>query len=519
MSNTMKRLSVLLSILLTWNISAFSQEADDPYFWLEEVEGAEPLVWVAAHNEKTISALRAHPSFDAIYQKNLEIYNSDERMTDVRICGDYVYDLLQDETHERGIWRRSSLDSYVHGRPEWEVLLNLDNLAKSEGKNWAFGGAQFLSPACTRCMVRLSDRGADANEMREFDVEWKTFVREGFHVPLSRSILTWKDMNTLYVATDFDKGNMSQSGYPHEIRIWKRGTPLEEARILFKGDTTDIYAYPMVIQGQQRTHEMIVQLRGDGDRRIFSVEDGKLVRLEVPSGSTDICHVGDQMVVLLRSDWQIGDKTFPQGALISINYDDFLNGDRTFDIIEAPDARSHIWYHIETNNFLLVGMLHDASSVLYRYRFQHGKWIPERISTPVNVNIVLMCWDVASNRFFFSCKGFLQPRTLYYVGEEGTVERVQNERAFFNPESFVVRQHDTISRDGTRVPYFIVEPRDMKHDGTNPMLVYGYGGFGTPRYPGTIRLSGQLGWSVEVCMLLPTFGAGESSALLGICPP
>ncbi len=319
----MIRVSALLSILIIWNITASSQEADDPYLWLENIESEESLEWVAAHNEKTISALRTHSSFDAIYQKNLEIYNSNERISDVRICGDYVYNLLQDETHELGLWRRSSVDSYVHGRPEWEVLLNLDNLAKSEGKNWAFGPAQFLSPACTRCMVRLSDRGADANEMREFDVERKTFVHEGFHVPLSRSIITWRDMNTLYVATDFDKGNMSQSGGPREIRIWKRGTPLEEAHILFKGDTTDIYAHAMVIQTQQRTYEYIVQQRGDGDRRIFSIEDGKLVRLEVPSGSTDICLIGDQMVLLLRSDWQIGDKTFPQGALISINYDDF----------------------------------------------------------------------------------------------------------------------------------------------------------------------------------------------------
>jgi prolyl oligopeptidase len=329
----MKRLFVLLSILLFWNFTSFSQETNDPYLWLENLESEESLEWVEAHNEKTLAVLQMHPAFDSIYQRNLEVYNSDKSIIDVRICGNYVYNLLQDETNERGVWRRSLLVLYAHGRPEWEVLLNLDNLAKSEGKNWAFGGAGFLSPECTRCMISLSDRGTDANETREFDVEKKTFVHEGFHVPLSKSFLTWKNMNTLYVATDFDKGNVTQSGYPHEIRIWKRGTPIEEARILFKGDTTDIYAYAMVIQTQQRTYELIVQQRGDGDRRIFSIEDGKLVRLEVPSGSTDICLVGDQMVLLLRSDWQISDKTFPQGALISINYDDFLNGDRTFDII------------------------------------------------------------------------------------------------------------------------------------------------------------------------------------------
>lgn len=479
----MKRLVILIEIIFLWSNYALAQEVDDPYFWLEEVNGEAALAWVVVHNENTISAFKTNPAFDAIYYKNLEIYNSDERIDDVRINGDYIYNLLQDEAHELGIWRRASLISYVNGQPEWDLLLDLDTLAKSEGKNWVFRGAQFLSPANTCCMVRLSDRGSDAAEIREFDVERKTFVTDGFCVPLARrTYFDCKDVNTLYVATDFGEGSISQYGSPCVIKIWKRGTPLGDASVLFKGDTTDRIVFPMVVFGPRRTYDMVVQISRAGDRRIFSVKEEKLIRWKVPSKAR-IRHVGDQMVLFLQSDWQIGDKTYPQGALISIDFDDFLDGDRAFDIVAAPDARSHIWYIYSTYNFLLVSVLHDARSVLYRYRLQLGEWVPERISAPEHATMHLKSWTQTNNRFFFTGEGFLQPSTLYYVGEEGTVERVQSEREFFDPEPFSVLRHEAISRDGTRVPYFIVESRDMKFDGTNPTLLYGYGAVGSPQLP------------------------------------
>ena len=235
----MKRFVILVEILLLWNNNILPQEVDDPYLWLEEVRGEAALAWVRAHNENTISVLKTNPAFDAIYNKNLEIYNSGERIDDVSISGNYIYNLLQDEAHELGTWKRASLSSYISGDPEWDLLLDLDTLTKLEGKNWVFRGVQFLSSAHSSCMIRLSDRGADAAEIREFDIERKTFINDGFRVPLARrTYFDWKDVNTLYVATDFGEGSISESGSPCVVKIWKRGTPLGEAPILFKGDTT-----------------------------------------------------------------------------------------------------------------------------------------------------------------------------------------------------------------------------------------------------------------------------------------
>ncbi len=479
----MKRMILLIEILLLWSNYAINQEADDPYHWLDEVNNEAALEWVGSHTANTISAFKTNPAFDAIYNKNLEIYNSEKRIGDLSIHGDYIYNLLKDETHELGIWRRTLLTSFVSGTPQWDLLLDFDNLAKSEGKNWVFRGATFLPPAYTSCMIRLSDRGSDAAEIREFDVGRKAFVTDGFLIPLARrTYFEYKDENTLFVATDFGEGSISQDGRPCVIKIWIRGTPLGESRILFKGNTTDRMVFPMVLFGPKKTYDMVVQISRDGDRSIFIVQEEKLIRWNVPSNSR-IRHIADKMVMLLNSDWQTGDYIYPRGALISIDFEDFLEGDRMFDIIATPDERSYVWYVYGTFNCLLVNVLQDAQSVLYRYRFQSGEWVPERLGAAEHATMHLKSWTQTSNQLFFTGESFLQPSTLYYVDDEGTVERVQSEREFFNPEPFTVLQHEAISRDGTRVPYFIVKPRDLKLDGTNPTVLYGYGAVGTPQFP------------------------------------
>ena len=479
----MKRMVFLIEILLLWSNYAINQEVDDPYRWLEEVNSKAALDWVGSHNENTISTFRTNPAFDAIYNKNLEIYNSDEHIGDLSIHGDYIYNLLQDETYELGIWRRTSLISYLSGKPQWELLLDFDNLAKSEGKNWIFRGVQFLSSESSSCMIRLSDRGSDAAEIREFNVGHKTFVTDGFVIPLSRrTYFECKDENTLYVASDFGEGTMTQYEGPRVIKIWKRGTPLEEARILFKGDTTDRSVFPVVVFGSGKSYDLVLQYSGTGERKIFMVKEEKLIRLNVPSNSR-MRHVADKMVMLLNSDWQTGDNIYPRGALISIDFEDFLDGKRMFDTIALPNERSYVWYVYSTFNCLLVNVLQDAQSVLYRYRFQSGEWVPERLNAAEHATMHLNSWTQTSNQLFFTGEGFLQPKTLYYVDDEGTVEQMQSEPEFFNPEPFTVLQYEAVSRDGTRVPYFIVKPRDLKPDGTNPTLLYGYGAVGAPQLP------------------------------------
>jgi len=176
---------------------------EDPYLWLEEVEGDRALAWVEDQNEVSLGYLEALPTFGPLYERNLEIYNSDERIPMPAIRGAHVYNFWRDAEHVRGLWRRMPVDTYLAGGSDWEILLDVDALAETEGEDWVWKGSDCLRPEYRHCLLNLSRGGADATVVREFDVATRTFVENGFQLPEAKSRLSWKDADTLYVGSDF----------------------------------------------------------------------------------------------------------------------------------------------------------------------------------------------------------------------------------------------------------------------------------------------------------------------------
>jgi prolyl oligopeptidase len=461
------------------------QTAEDPYRWLDEVEGEKALAWVAAHNEQTLAALQAYPAFEAIYSKNLEIYSSAEDLSVPQIRGDYVYDLWQDEEHERGLWRRTLLDSWVSGDASWETLLDLDSLDVAEGTEVRNPGRVCLPPEYTRCMVSLSRGGRDAAEVRELDVERKAFVEGGFVLPEARSSYAWKDANTLYVATDFGEGTTTEFGWPRIVKEWRRGTSLDEAAVLFVADSSDVLVFPYIEHARGRSYVIVVQERlAQMEYELFALANDRLIRLDIPPDAWSRIHPGmGQLILLLKSDWPVGETTYPQGALLSIDFDGFLEGSRDFEVIFTPDERSHVWEFEPTKSLLLVNMLRDAHLGLYWYRREAGRWVPQRVRSPQYANTYYVSFDRASDNFFFGSSGFLTSPTVSLAREDGTVVQVKSEPPAFDVDSFTVNQYEATSRDGTQIPYFIVHHHELQPDGLNPTLLYGYGGYGQSVIP------------------------------------
>ena len=160
---------------------------DDPYIWLEDVEGEEALDWVEAQNEVSVGYLESLPTFHGLYDRNLDILNSDERIAAPGLRGDHVFNFWRDAANIRGLWRRTTVEDYVSGNPDWETILDLDALAEAEGENWVWKGASCLRPDYRLCALHLSRGGADAVVIREFDVEERAFVDDGFLVPEAKS--------------------------------------------------------------------------------------------------------------------------------------------------------------------------------------------------------------------------------------------------------------------------------------------------------------------------------------------
>jgi len=480
---------IALLILFCSVKSIHAQEVNDPNLWLEEIDGTKALDWVKAQNKITLSVLENYPAFQEINKKNFEIYNSKERIASPSIRDNYIYNFWQDEKNERGIWRRTTLEEYMKESPNWEVVLDIDVLSKAENEKWVFHGASFLSPNFDRCMVSLSRGGGDADIKRELNLKTKQFVKDGFYLPEAKGSTSWKDENTLYVMTNYGEGSLTESGYPRVAKIWKRGTPLSDAKTIYEGEVKDVSVSAYTIYTPERNYDFVQRGITFYTSHLYTIENGKLIKLDIQDDSQFDGIFKNQMLLELKSDWNVGGKVYPQGALISIDYDKFLGGDRNFDLIKEPGERSSIVSVANTKNYLLINLLNNVRSELYRYSMIDGKWSSKKVKAPDYGTIGISSTDDFSDKYFFTYTGFLVPTSLYFVSDENGIQKVKSLPEFFDGSKFEVQQLEAISKDGTHIPYFLIHKKGIKLDGTNPTLLYAYGGFEIslqPYYSGVI---------------------------------
>ena len=458
-----------IAILITLFAAGTAPAADeDPYLWLEEVEGAKALAWAESKSATDTAVLEAVPEYAEIYAKLVEIYNSSERIPTPGIRGAWIYNFWQDPDHERGIWRRTFLDQYVKESPAWEIVLDLDTMAAAEGENWVWQGASCLSPEYRHCMISLSRGGADAAVVREFDAAAKAFVDDGFYVPEAKAQVGWKDENTLWIGTDFGEGSLTDSGYPRLVKEWKRGTSLEQATTVYEGSVDDVAVGAYSIQSPDGRYDIVQKTPEFYRGTSFIVLGGRLVKLDIPEDADLQAIFKDQLLLSLRSDWTIGGTTYPQDALMAIDLDAFLEGDRSFEVLFEPSERVSLAGVTHTLNHLLVTTLDNVRSRLYRHSFGESGWTREEIELPGLGTVRIASTGDVDDDFFFTYTDFLTPSSLY-LARPGTLPKVvKSSPAWFDSDGMTVVQYEATSKDGVRIPYFVFLPRGFKADGANP---------------------------------------------------
>jgi prolyl oligopeptidase len=483
----MKIQKIILHLIISLSLlSSFisAQDNNDPYLWLEEVDGKKALEWVNTHNKATIEDLKNHPEFSELKKNISEILNSDERIPYPTIYGEYIYNFWKDKNNERGLWRRTSLNEYFKDLPKWETVLDIDSLCEAEGENWTYSSAIFLQPEFDLCMLNLSRGGSDAVVMREFDLKQKSFVKDGFHVPQAKGYVNWIDKNTLIISTDFGEGTITSSGYPRMTKFWKRGTSLSEAQTIYEGEKNDVGIWGYVQNTSERQYIIVQRGISTFTSRVYTMENDELVQLEIPDDSRLTGFFKNQMLVELKSEWNIGENTYDQGVLIGIDYDSFLKGDRNFDVIFQPEERSSLESVSTSKNFLLLNKLTNVVNELYRISFEDGEWKYEKVNALDFGTITIRTVDDFSDQFIFYFENFLIPRTLYYVSSESNEpQKLKSLPEYFDGSKFSVKQHEAVSKDGMKIPYFLVYSKEAVWDGSNPTLLYGYGGFEVSRRP------------------------------------
>ncbi len=476
------QLALAFAVLLPMIVQA--ADATDPYLWLEDVDGEEAIAWVKEQNSKATAELAASPAYQPIYDRALAILDSGDRIPNPVLHGSTVYNFWQDQEHPRGILRRTSLASFASAAPAWEVLLDIDAMAQADGEQWVYKGISCLAPDFRLCMVELSRGGSDASEHREFDTRTKSFVDDGFFVPQAKSGVAWKDENTLWVGTDWGPGSLTTSGYARIVKEWQRSTPLAEARLIFETGVEDTGVWPASIDTPEGRYNLVFRRESffTGDVRL-GVGD-RLVRLDLPNDADFKTIFREHVLFSLRSDWQVGDKAFAAGSLLAIAIDDLLQGRQALTALFEPSARVSLDSVATTHDRVLLTTLDNVSSRMYRVAFTDRQWIREEVALPgLGAAAIEAASDVA-DLFFFTYEDFLTPTTLY-LSTGGEIEKVKAQPTFFDADGVQVAQHEAISADGTRIPYFLVTPKGFEPDGKTPTVLYGYGGFeisSTPYY-------------------------------------
>ncbi|WP_020671667.1 prolyl oligopeptidase family serine peptidase [Amycolatopsis nigrescens] len=464
---------------------------EDPYLWLEDVTGEQALDWVRERNAETVADLTGGTGFEPLRARIREVLDADDRIPYVRRRGEYLYNFWQDAAHPRGLWRRTTLAEYRGERPDWELLLDVDALAEAEDENWVWQGAAVLRPGYTLALIELSRGGADATVVREFDLERREFVEDGFTLPEAKSQVGWIDRDRIYVGTDFGPGSLTSSGYPRVVKEWRRGTPLAEAETVYEGKPEDVAVtgFHDPTEGYQRDFvtRAIDFYRSERYLRTPGGDLQDFQRLDVPEDA-DASAYREWLLIRTRSPWQVGGTEYPAGALLAARFDEYLAGSRELTVVFEPDAHTSLESYVWTRNHLLLGTLSDVKTELRVLTPGDDGWR----SAPLAGGLGMSTAEIIdtdpdhSDEYLLNSSGYTEPATLTYGHVGGAPEVLKKAPAFFDGAGISVTQYFATSKDGTRIPYFVVRPANAEG---GPVLLTGYGGFEislTPSYSGVI---------------------------------
>jgi prolyl oligopeptidase len=491
----MIRLRSLVCLTFIASASATAQSAPpdsaaDPYRWLEEMTGDRAMAWVRAENAKTVGVLEKDPRFAGMYQSALTMAQATDRIPGVSFIGGQLYNLWQDSAHVRGIWRRTTLASFRTASPQWTTVLDLDSLATAEKANWVWQGASCLLPDERRCLLRLSDGGEDADTQREFDVVTRSFVANGFVLPKGKQSVSWLTRDTLLVTREWQPGEVTASGYPYIVKRVARGQPLASATEIFRGKPSDVFVFPIATRDASgREFRAIFRGLTFFESEHYLIRANDVVQLNVPKRVSLADFIDGQVILQLSEEWRSGSTVIRSGALAAF---DVARAMRTPDALAPvavfePNAKQSVGGTLSTRTRLLVAINDNViGKVLSFSRSARGAWTQRSIPLPENVSTILLSAEPRSDQALIRVTGFLTPNSLWLADAANAPPVVLKTLApRFDASRHVVRQFEATSKDGTKVPYFIVHPTSIALDGSTPTILEAYGGFevsSTPRY-------------------------------------
>lgn len=468
--------------------------AADPFLWLEELNGARALEWVKGENAKTLAVLEKDPHFAGFYADALKIGEAEDRIPLPQIVNGRVYNFWRDSEHVRGIWRTTTLADFAKPKPAWATVIDLDALARSEGKNWIWQDADCDSPSGRRCLIALSEGGEDASTVREFDLVRKRFVPGGFSLPRGKQSAAWSGNDALLVAREWAPGELTASGYPYVVKRIDRGQPLARASEVLRGTKADVGVDAGSLRdGRGHRANYIVRSVSFFETEKLLVTAAGPRKLALPLKSNLAALVAGRLVIHLEAPWNANGKRFPAGALVAVGLAAAAADPQHLkpSLVYAPGPRETFGSLGTTRDRLVVTTYQNVRGRAFVYTpVGSAGWSMRHLDVPDNSSIEFEAADQDGTAAFLTATSFLTPTTLWRLDTASAQIAIAKAIApKFDARGDVVEQHEATSRDGTRIPYFVVRPKNLAYDGSNATILDGYGGFGlseTPYYSGVL---------------------------------
>ena len=486
---------VMANVNLVNGDNELSKNLDDPFLWLEEIEGKEALTWVQARNKECFEELQSDDRYDKFLSQAESLLNAKDRIPYGSIRGKFIYNFWQDSKNIRGVIRRTSIESYRSITPKWDTVLSIDELAKDEKENWVYKGISWLTPNYERCLIKLSRGGTDASIFREFDAINKHFVEDGFEIPEAKSGLAWLDPNTLLIGTNWGENSLTESGYPRIVKLLKRGEPLTKAKTVFEGQYKDIGIWPRVMNSGEETLALVEQSLTFFTAAYHLISsNGNLIRLPLQDSADLVGFYAGRLLFTLREDWKIRGETHAQGTLLALNASKFQSTGKlpVVETIYTPNKQTSIEGVTFSSSGLYITLLQNVKGLILRFKVdaKTGKWSSQPLPLPKNGTVSISSANVHSENIFINYEDYISPdRLSEFDAKKEKLNVLKSLPSKFNANDLEVNQHMTKSADGTLVPYFIIHSKKIKHNSKTPTILYGYGGFEIslkPSYSATI---------------------------------
>jgi prolyl oligopeptidase len=483
-----------LSMLVACTGKTGEKTVKDNYLWLEEIQGEKPKAFAEKRSRASLEFFQKDTKFNQTEKDILNILDDEGKIPYASIKGEWVYNFWKDEKSVRGLYRRMLLNDYRKGSESWETVFDLDLISKNEGENWVLKGVDFEDSQNKRALLTLSRGGKDASVVREFDIEKKQFVKDGFITIEGKTSLNWLNENQIIAGVTLKGETPTKGGYFRKLRLWNRGEKIEESKVLFEMGEDKQFTWPWI---RNKDQKVWIMMAPEGYKTIFYHLDLTTFKTTKLPLHQDISLSGEKegdLFFKALKDLELGGISYKSGDIFYMSENSLIEkGKVESKLLIRPKAHQTLNYFMITKSRILADFMEDVKTKILEFRKTDKGYQESHFPVPdPDSKVSIYSYDDERDDFFLIQEGFLRPESLYYFSpKKKKFEFLKEGKKYFNADNLKVEQHFATSKDGTKVPYFQVSKKDLKLDGSHPTLQYGYGGFNHSMLPFYSKVQGR----------------------------